>query len=148
MQDFREIIGRIGEEVGVSPWVEITQERIDLFAKATDDFQWIHVDPQRARASPYGTTIAHGYLTLSLLPMMTERTFSFESRRMGINYGSNKVRFTGPVPANSRIRARYRLNACDPIDDGGVQIVMAVAIEREGADKPVMVAEIVSRAYY
>ncbi len=95
----RELAGRVGEEVAVSPWVEITQERIDTFAKAIDDFQWIHVDVERAKASAFGGTIAHGFLTLSLLSHLSERTFSFAERRMGVNYGINRVRFTSPVPS-------------------------------------------------
>src|ERR1043166_5516869 len=98
---------RIGQEVAVSAWIEITQERLDQFAKATEDFQWIHVDAERARQSPFGTTVAHGFLTLSLLPMLTESTFALVGRRMGINYGLNRVRFTSPVPSGSRIRGRF-----------------------------------------
>ncbi|HVL58480.1 MAG TPA: MaoC family dehydratase [Burkholderiaceae bacterium] len=147
-QSAREVIGRVGQEVGVSPWVEITQERIDLFAQATGDFQWIHVDRERAAASPFGGTIAHGYLTLSMVPVLIESTFSFSERKMGVNYGSNRVRFTAPVPAGSRIRARFRVLENEPLADGGIQVVWSVTMEREGADKPVMIAETVSRLYF
>jgi acyl dehydratase len=101
----RQLASRVGEEVGVSPWIEVSQERIDTFAKAIEDFQWIHVDPARAKDSPFGGTIAHGFLTLSLLSRLSERTFSFSDRKMGVNYGLNRVRFTAPVPAGARGRA-------------------------------------------
>jgi acyl dehydratase len=143
----RELEARVGQEVGVSPWVEISQERIDLFARATEDFQWIHVDPQRAKNSPYGGTIAHGYLTLSMLPKLAESTFEFSDRKMGVNYGLNKVRFTAPVPAGSRIRGRFTLAKYGKIE-GGVQVTMHVVFEREGSDKPVMFAEAIARHFY
>ena len=143
----RELESRVGQEVGVSPWVEISQERIDLFAKATEDFQWIHVDPERAKNSPYGGTIAHGYLTLSMLPKLSESTFEFSDRKMGVNYGLNKVRFTAPVPAGSRIRGRFTLAKYEKIE-GGVQVTMQVVFEREGGDKPVMIAEAIARHFY
>lgn len=142
----KELDRRVGQEVAVSPWVEILQDRIDQFAKATGDFQWIHVDPERARQSPFGTTIAHGFLTLSLLPMLTEAAFTVTDRTMGINYGLNKVRFTAPVPVGSKLRGRFTLLKVDPID-GGVQATWSVVIEREGSDKPVMVAETIGRHY-
>jgi acyl dehydratase len=143
----RELESRVGEEVGVSPWVEIPQERIDLFARATEDFQWIHVDPARAKASPYGGTIAHGYLTLSMLPKLAESTFEFSDRKMGVNYGLNKVRFTAPVPAGSKIRGHFKLAGYEKIG-GGVQVTWRVTIEREGGDKPVCVAEAIGRHFY
>jgi acyl dehydratase len=141
-----ELDGRVGQEVAVSPWVEIRQDRIDEFARATGDFQWIHVDPDRARQSPFGTTIAHGFLTLSLLPMLTESAFTLTDRSMGINYGLNKVRFTSPVPVGSKIRGRFTLARVDPLD-GGVQTTWTVVVEREGGDKPVMVAETIGRHF-
>ena len=144
MQD---LAGRVGEEVGVSPWLEVTQERIDLFARAIDDPQWIHVDPERARQSPFGGTIAHGFLTLSLLTRLVETTFSFSDRKMGVNYGLNKVRFTAPLRSGSRIRARFVLAAFEPIA-GGSQVTWNVTVECEGADKPVMIAEWIGRQYY
>jgi acyl dehydratase len=144
----RDLEGRVGEEVGVSPWVEITQERIDTFAKAIDDYQWIHVDRERAKASPFGGTIAHGFLTLSLLSHLSERTFSFSDRRMGVNYGLNRVRFTSPMPAGSRVRARFTLQKLERLADDGLQVTWTVVVEREGADKPVLVAEWLGRHYY
>ncbi len=143
----RGLENRVGEEIGVSPWLEITQERIDLFAKAIDDHQWIHVDRERARSSPYGTTIAHGFLTLSLLSHLSEITFSFSDRKMGVNYGLNRVRFTAPVPSGSKVRARFTLAKYEKIE-GGVQVTWNVVMEREGGDKPVMVAETIARHYY
>lgn len=143
----RELEAKVGEEVGVSPWVEISQERIDQFARATEDFQWIHVDPARAKTSPFGGTIAHGYLTLSMLPKLAESTFEFSDRKMGVNYGLNRVRFTAPVPAGSRIRGRFTLAGYDKIE-GGVQVTMKVVFEREGGDKPVMIAESIARHFY
>jgi acyl dehydratase len=139
---------RVGEEIAVSPWVEMPQERIDLFAKATEDFQWIHVDPARAKSSPFGSTIAHGFLTLSMLPKLTESTFDYSDRKMGVNYGLNKVRFTAPVPAGSRIRGRYKLAKYEKLEGNGVQTTWNVTVEREGGDKPVMAAETISRHYY
>jgi acyl dehydratase len=144
----RELESRVGEEVGISPWVEITQERIDTFARAIEDFQWIHVDRERAKGSPYGTTIAHGFLTLSLLSRLSEATFSFADRRMGVNYGLNRVRFTSPVPSGSRVRARFTLAKYEKIENNGVQVTWNVTIEREGADKPALVAEWLGRHYY
>ena len=143
----RELEAKVGEEVGVSPWVEISQERIDQFARATEDFQWIHVDPERAKKSPFGGTIAHGYLTLSMLPKLSESTFEFSDRKMGVNYGLNRVRFTAPVPAGSRIRGRFTLAKYEKIE-GGVQVTMHVVFEREGGDKPVMIAEAIARHFY
>ena len=132
----------------MSPWVEITQERIDTFAKAIEDFQWIHVDRERARHSPYGGTIAHGFLTLSLLSHLSERTFSFADRKMGVNCGLNRVRFTSPVPSGSRVRARFTLAKYEKIEGSGVQITWTAVVEREGADKPALVAEWIGRHYY
>ena len=143
----RGLENRVGEEIGVSPWLEVTQERIDLFAKAIDDHQWIHVDRERARGSPYGTTIAHGFLTLSLLSHLSEITFSFSDRKMGVNYGLNRVRFTAPVPSGSKVRARFTLAKYENIE-GGVQVTWNVVMEREGGDKPVMAAETIARHYY
>ena len=144
----RELESRVGEEVGVSPWVDISQERIDLFARATGDFQWIHVDPARAKSSPFGSTIAHGYLTLSMLPKLAESTFEFSDRKMGVNYGLNRVRFTAPLPSGSRVRARFKLLKYEKIAGHGVQVTWDVTVEREGSDKPVMIAEWLGRSYY
>jgi acyl dehydratase len=142
-----DLAGRVGQEVGVSEWLEIAQERIDLFAKATEDFQWIHIDKERAKQSPFGTTIAHGFLTLSLLPKLSDSAFEISDRKMGVNYGLNKLRFTSPVPAGSKIRARFTLTKLEQIE-GGVQTTWSVVVEREGGEKPVMVAETLSRHYF
>jgi len=144
----RDLESQVGKEVGVSPWAEITQERIDQFAKATEDFQWIHVDPKRAKDSPFGGTIAHGFLTLSMLPKLSESTFEFADRKMGVNYGLNKVRFTSPVPAGAKIRARFVLAKFEKIEGNGVQTTWSVTFEREGGDKPVCVAESIGRHYF
>ena len=136
----------IGQTVASSDWITVTQERIDEFARATGDHQWIHVDPVRAAAGPFGTTIAHGFLTLSLLPVMAESAIEFANVRMGVNYGLNKVRFPAPVPVGSRLRGHFKLTAFEPID-GGAQITMEVTMEREGSTKPVCVAESLSRRY-
>jgi acyl dehydratase len=138
--------GRVGEVIGISPWTLVDQARIDAFAQATADHQWIHVDPVRAADGPFGCTIAHGFLTLSLVPWMGEHAFDIRGQRMGINYGLNKVRFPAPVPVNSRLRGEFRLTACEPIE-GGWQLNVEVTIQREGADKPVCVAESLSRRY-
>jgi acyl dehydratase len=147
MPSLKDLEQRVGEEVGVSPWLEVSQERIDTFAKAIEDFQWIHVDPARAKASPFGGTIAHGFLTLSMLPKLSESTFEFSDRKMGVNYGLNKVRFTSPVPVGSRLRGRMTLLACEPIAGNGVQLTWQVTVEREGSDKPACVAESLTRRY-
>jgi acyl dehydratase len=143
----RDLEARVGEEIAVSPWVDMPQERIDLFAKATEDFQWIHVDRERAKKSDFGTTIAHGFLTLSMLPKLIESTFEFSDRKMGVNYGLNKVRFTSPVPAGAKIRGRFTLAKYEKLD-GGVQTTWSVTVERQGGDKPAMVAETISRHYF
>jgi acyl dehydratase len=137
----------VGQEVAVSPWVKVTQTQIDRFAEATGDHQWIHVDPERARSGPFGKTIAHGFLTLSLMPQFLASALHIESVRMGVNYGMNRVRFTAPVPVDSRLRARLKLLACEPLDGGGQQMTWDARIEREGADKPVCVAEFLARLY-
>ncbi|MFJ4684126.1 MaoC family dehydratase [Streptomyces sp. NPDC091377] len=134
----------VGEPLGYTDWVEIDQKRIDLFAEATGDHQWIHVDPERAAAGPFGTTIAHGYLTLSLLPLFAPQLLTVEGVSMGVNYGTNKVRFPAPVPVGSRLRATARISGVDEVP-GGVQVTVAFTVEREGGEKPVCVAESVSR---
>ncbi|MFM7704558.1 MAG: MaoC family dehydratase [Rubrivivax sp.] len=143
LQDLRE---RVGQVLCTGPWIEIDQRRIDLFAQATDDHQWIHVDPLRAAQGPFGTTIAHGFLTLSLLPMLFDHALVIEDVRMGVNYGLNKVRFTAPVPVGSRLRGRFRLLSYEPLE-GGAQLVMEVTMELEGSPKPACVAESVSRRF-
>ena len=137
---------RVGQHLATSPWVLIDQQRIDLFAQATGDHQWIHVDPVRAAAGPFGTPIAHGFLTLSLLPELAASAMHIDDVKMGVNYGLNRVRFMAPVPVGSRLRGQLRLKAYEPIE-GGAQLTMEVSIEREGAVKPVCVAEAVSRRF-
>ena len=137
----------VGQELGVSEWMTITQEQINKFADATGDHQWIHIDPERAKAGPFGAPIAHGFLTLSLLPEMTSSAFRVTETRMGVNYGLNKVRFTAPVPVGSRLRARMKLLACEPVPDNGLQMTWEVLVEREGSAKPVCVAESLVRRY-
>jgi acyl dehydratase len=135
-----------GAEFGPSSWVEIRQERIDAFAEATGDRQWIHVDPERAAQGPFGTTIGHGYLTLSLLPVMSYEVVPKQGGGMSVNYGLNKVRFPAPVPSGSRVRGTFRVVEVEEAD-WGFQATMTAKIEREGADKPVCVAELVYRYY-
>ncbi len=138
----------VGTEIGVSDWLTVDQERIDAFADATDDHQWIHVDPQRAARGPFGTTIAHGFLTLSLTVALTaEVELDVGQPAMGINYGLDRVRFPAPVPSGSRIRARVVLTSVDEAG-GGLQVKRTVTIEREGEERPVMVAETLSRYLY
>ena len=136
----------VGQDLATSEWITVTQERIQLFADATNDHQWIHLDPERAQAGPFKTTIAHGFLTLSLLPEMSASAFEVRGTRMGVNYGLNKVRFPAPVPSGSRLRGHFKLVAYDPLD-GGAQLTVQVTMEREGSDKPVCVAESLARRY-
>lgn len=137
----------VGAEPGVSEWLLIDQERVDRFAEATGDRQWIHTDPERAKDGPFGGTIAHGFLTLSLLPALGEGLLAVEGVKMGVNYGLNKVRFPAPLPVGSRVRSRTELIEVADVA-GGVQLVARVTVEREGGDKPVCVAETVSRLYF
>ncbi len=141
-----ELQAATGEHLGYSDWRAVEQEQVSLFADATDDHQWIHVDQQRAAAGPFGTTIAHGYLMLSLLPSFSAAIYRAEGVRMALNYGLNRVRFPSPLPVGSRIRAGFRLVSVEPIE-GGVQVVVEATIEREGHDKPCCVAETVARYY-
>jgi len=142
----KDLLDHVGAELGPSDWLEVPQSAIDLFAEATHDHQWIHVDPERAAAGPFGTTIAHGYLTLSLLVPLVGQLFDVERRSMGVNYGLNKVRFPSPVPAGSRVRVSGKVAAVEPVP-GGVQVVLDLVMEREGGDKPVLVAQPVYRWY-
>ena len=135
-----------GKEIGVSDWYTVTQEQINKFADATGDHQWIHLDAERAAKGPFGTTIAHGFLTLSLLPEMAASAFEVRDTRMGVNYGLGKVRFPAPVPSGSRLRGHFKLLKYEPLD-GGAQLTVEVTMEREGADKPVCVAESLARRY-
>ena len=141
MTDPRDLAGR---EFGPTAWVAIEQARIDAFAEATDDHQWIHVDPERAAAGPFGTTVAHGYLTLALLPRFVAEVLTVDGYALTVNYGLNRVRFPAPVPVGSRVRARFRVASVEDVR-GGVQLTVEATIEREGQDKPVCVAEAVYR---
>ncbi len=137
----------VGKQLGSSEWLTITQERVNQFAEATGDHQWIHVDPERARAeSPFGGPIAHGYLTLSLVPALLPQIVEITGFRMGVNYGTEKVRFPAPVPVGSRVRATATMESATPFE-GGVQMNMGVTIEVEGSAKPAMVATVVYRRY-
>ena len=136
-----------GEKLGSSEWTTITQEQIDQFADATHDHQWIHVDAERAAQGPFGTTIAHGFLTLSLVSALNSQTYRFENLRMGINYGTNKVRFPNPVPVGSRVRSHTELTGVAETGDG-LQLTVSTTIEIEGAEKPACVAEILTRVMF
>ena len=146
-QTLAELADCLGQEVAISDWLTITQQQINLFAEATGDHQWIHVDPEKAAKGPFGGPIAHGFLTLSLIPKFFESSFEIIGSRMGVNYGLNKVRFTSPVPVGSRLRARMKLLATQPIDNDGVQMTWEVTVEREGFGKPVCIAESLVRRY-
>ncbi|MDH4061433.1 MAG: MaoC family dehydratase [Aquincola sp.] len=135
-----------GREFAASGELLLEQSRIDAFATVTDDRQWIHVDPVRAASGPFGVTIAHGFLTLSLLPKLMHESFAFDDVRMGVNYGINRVRFPSPVPVGSALRARFKLLEFEPID-GGAQLTVEATVERSGHAKPVCVAELVTRQY-
>ncbi|MBM7459308.1 MaoC family dehydratase [Rhodococcus coprophilus] len=137
-----EVEKAVGDDLGRSEWMDITQERVNLFADATGDHQWIHVDPERAKDGPYGTTIAHGYLTLSLLPVLGAQIFSLEGVTMKVNYGANKVRFPAPVPVGSRIRAGAEFKSFERTAKGA-NVVVAYTVEVEGSAKPALVAETV-----
>lgn len=141
----------VGEEIAVSDWIIIDQERIDGFAQATGDFNWVHVDPKRAAEGPFGKTIAHGFLTLSLLPMITNSALTIGNVKLGLNYGLNKVRFPTPVPVDSRVRGRILLKEMEEVapmsGTPGYQIVFEVTVECEGAAKPACIAENVQRRY-
>jgi len=146
-QKLSDLAACVGQEVAVSDWITVTQAQINQFAEATGDHQWIHVDVEKARAGPFGAPIAHGFLTLSLLPRFFESELAITESTMGVNYGLNKVRFMAPVAAGSRLRARLTLVSSDPIDNNGLQLVWDVAVEKEGSAKPVCVAQSVVRRY-
>jgi acyl dehydratase len=137
---------KVGDRFGPSSWIHVPQEKIDAFADATGDHQWIHVDPERAKDGPFGTTIAHGYLTLSLLPVASYEVVPRQGAGMSINYGLNRVRFPAPVPVGSRVRATFEVVGFEEHEWGG-QATMQATVEREGGEKPVCVAEIVFRYY-
>jgi acyl dehydratase len=141
-----ELKTKVGDELGVSEWHEVTQDKIDAFAEVTGDDQWIHIDPDRAKETPFGGTIAHGYYTLSLAPRFSYDLFKLEGVAFGLNYGLNKVRFPAPMPVGDKVRMRMELQSVDDIP-GGAQITMKLTFERENGDKPVCVAESLSRVY-
>ena len=145
-EHLNELQALVGSEIGVSEWITVDQTRIDRFAEATGDHQWIHVDPARAARGPFGTTIAHGFLTLALLPEMSASAFEVRDTRMGVNYGLGRVRFPAPVPSGSRLRGRFKLVGFEPLE-GGAQLTVEVTMEREGSEKPVCVAESIARRY-
>jgi acyl dehydratase len=141
-----ELKDRLGQELGVSSWHEVTQADIDTFADVTGDHQWIHVDPERAKDTPFGGTIAHGFYSVSLIPKFSYEVFELQGVAFGLNYGANRVRFPAPLPVGSKVRMRMTLQAVEEIA-GGAQITMLCTLEREGGDKPVCVAETLSRVY-
>lgn len=138
-----ELVAAVGTHLGYSDWFDVTQEKVNLFADATGDHQWIHVDPERAKDGPFGGTIAHGYLTLSLVPVLRNSAWSPGEVKMGINYGANKVRFPAPVPVGSRVRAGFELVEVKA-GAAGHQVLEKVTIEADGGDKPVCIAETVT----
>ncbi|WP_375739388.1 MaoC family dehydratase [Pseudomonas boanensis] len=142
-----ELQGLVGEVVGTSNWVTIDQTRIDTFAEATGDHQWIHVDPERAAKGPFGKPIAHGFLTLSLLPTFMTNAFELRNVKMGVNYGLNKVRFVQPVPVDSRLRGHFKVQSWEPLEGNGAQITYEMTVEIEGAAKPACVAETILRVF-
>jgi len=144
-----EALGAVGQELGVSDWITVDQQRIDAFAETTLDRQWIHIDVERARTeSPYGSTIAHGFLTLSLIPALSKANYRVENAKMGINYGLNKVRFLAPVPAGSRVRVRSELADARKVDDATVDMIVRHTVELDGSEKPAAVAELIARMVY
>jgi acyl dehydratase len=143
-----EVKSYAGKELGVSEWHLVTQEKIDQFAEVTGDDQWIHIDPERAKQSPFGGTIAHGYYTLSLAPRFSYDMVKFEGFAFGVNYGLNRVRFTSPVPSGSRVRARFTLSKYEPIEGNGVQVTWSTTVEIEASPKPALIAEWIGRHYY
>lgn len=144
----QDLLQHVGEELGPSEWLTVTQEMIDKFADATGDHQWIHVDVERAKKEmPGGKTIAHGYLTLSLLPRLAPTLMKVEQRRRGLNYGSNRVRFTAPVPAGARVRLRQKLLKVEPVEDNGFRVTSEMTMEVEGNSRPAMVAETLGIIY-
>ena len=146
-ESLQELSESVGQHVGYGEWHTVTQEQINAFADATGDHQWIHINPELAAKGPFGTTVAHGYLTLSLIPMLAGQIMRTNGVKMGVNYGLNKVRFPAPVPVGSKVRAGITLLSVEPMD-GCAQIVSEVTIERDGGDKPCCVAQTVSRYYF
>ena len=148
VDSIEELKNLVGEEIGVSDWIEMTQERINKFAEATGDHQWIHIDTERAKTElPGGTTIAHGFLTLSLLPKIVQSIYKIKGVRHSLNYGSDRVRFTAPVPAGSRVRGRYTLKSAEEVKNNGLKIIGETKIEIEGKDRPACIAESIGIIY-
>lgn len=144
-----EILGAVGETLGTSDWVTVTQDQVNAFAHATGDHQWIHTDVDRAdRESPFGGPVAHGFLTLSFIPMFGKQIYRAENAKMGVNYGSNKVRFPSPVPVGAKVRSTAVLTEANEVSDGVVQLVATHTVEIDGGAKPALVAEIVTRIYF
>jgi acyl dehydratase len=143
-----QLLALAGKEIGTSGWLEVTQDRINLFAEATDDHQWIHVDPERAKAGPFGATVAHGFLTLSLMPGLSKQLLDVRGIRLAVNYGLNKVRFPAPVRVGSRIRLRIKNLEVTDLNGAGLQLVNQMTIDVDGQDKPACVAETVVRYVY
>ncbi|WP_172843866.1 MaoC family dehydratase [Variovorax sp. HW608] len=146
-QTLQDLAACVGQEVAVSEWITVTQEQVNLFAEATGDHQWIHVDVEKAKAGPFGGPIAHGFLTLSLVPRIFDSSISVVESGMGVNYGLNRVRFMSPVPVGGRVRGRLKLLSSEPIANHGLQMTWEVTIELEGSAKPACVAESVARRY-
>jgi acyl dehydratase len=146
-KDMAEMKACVGQEIAVSDWLTVTQERVNQFAEATGDHQWIHVDPERAKAGPFGAPIAHGFLTLSLIPYFFEKSLSTPSVKMGVNYGLNRVRFMAPVKVGAKLRAKIKLLTWEDLPNNGSQVVSEVTLEIEGSDKPACVAESIARRY-
>ncbi|HSV78151.1 MAG TPA: MaoC family dehydratase [Ramlibacter sp.] len=141
------VLAAVGRDLGATPWIAITQQRIDTFAEATGDHQWIHVDPQRAKHGPFGACVAHGYLTLALANLFLPQLVRYERLKMGVNYGCDKVRFPAPVKAGSRVRGRGQVLAAERVGDG-VQVVVRMTLDIDGSDRPGCVADTVSRLFF
>ena len=142
------VLAAVGSDLGTTDWVLIDQQRINTFAEATGDHQWIHVDPERAKDGPFGACVAHGYLTLSLANLFLPQLLSYQRLKMGVNYGCDKVRFPAPVKVNARIRGRGEVVAAEPVKGDGVQVTVRISVEIDGSDKPGCVVDTISRLYF
>ncbi len=142
------VLGAVGQDLGTTDWISIDQDRINTFADATGDHQWIHVDPERAKDGPFGATVAHGYLTLSLANLFLPQLVHYERLKMGVNYGCDKVRFPSPVRVNSRVRGRGEVVAAEPIKGDGVQVTVRITVEIENSEKPGCVVDTISRLFF
>ena len=147
-RSYTEVSACVGQEVAVTDWITITQEQVNLFADATGDHQWIHVDPERAKDGPFGATVAHGYLTLSLANLFLPQLVAYDRLKMGVNYGCDKIRFPSPVRVNSRVRGRGEVVAAEPVKGDGVQVTVRITVEIEGSDKPGCVVDTISRLFF